>query len=354
MRRGIGEWVQRLLVDKLLGMPRPAARRLFGPPPTNDRGARLDWQLHVLLSLKELLGVPDLHAHPLEKARDIYNQSCRVFARPGCQVAEVREVEIPGPAGTVPARLYRPTEAETLPGVVFYHGGGFTIGTLDGYDSLCRHLADRGGCLVASVDYRLAPEHPFPAAVDDALAAYRWMRERAGTLGVDPDRIAVAGDSAGGNIAAVTSHRAVDRDLAPPALQLLIYPKTDEGGSYASRRHFDEGFYLPWELVEWFSDHYLAGADFDGPAADHPHISPIVYERPGQLPPTIVVTAGFDPLRDEGEAYADRLEAHGVRVMRHRRDRLVHGFVTMGGVVDAAARAMGDIAEALRRELHRR
>ena len=353
MRRGIGERAQRLLVANLLGMPQPAVRRLFGPPPTNDRGAPLDWQLHALLSLKERLGIPDLHAHELEEAREIYDQSCRVFDRPGCEMAEVRDIDIPGPAGTVPVRLYRPTEAETLPGVVFSHGGGFTIGTLDGYDSLCRHLADRGGCVVASVDYRLAPEHPFPAAVDDGLAAYRWMRERADDLGVEPDRIAVAGDSAGGNIAAVTSHRAVDRDLEPPPLPLLIYPKTDEGGTYASRRHFAEGYYLPWELVEWFADHYYGAADFEGAAADHPGISPIAYERPGRLPPTVIVTAGFDPLRDEGEAYADRLEAHGVRVLRHRRDRLVHGFVTMGGVVDAAARAVADIAETLRRELRR-
>lgn len=346
--------VARVLVDNLLSLPRPAAERLFGPPPTNDRGTSLDWQLHTLLSLKQWLGLPDLHEHDLHEARDIYDRTCNVFDRPGPEMADVRDVQVPGPAGSLRIRLYRPIEAGELPCCLYYHGGGFVIGSIEGHDDLCRHLADRAECVVASVEYRLAPEHPFPAAVDDGAAAYRWVREHVDELNLDPDRIAVAGDSAGGNIAAVTSQWALDHDVEPPHSQLLVYPKTDEGGPYPSREHFAEGFYLPRPLIEWFTEHYLGEADYNGPSEDHPRISPIAYEHTGDVPPTIVVTAGFDPLRDEGEAYADYLEDHGVRVVRDRRDRMIHGFLNMGGVVDAASRAVDDIAEILRRELHER
>jgi acetyl esterase len=343
--------VARVLVDNLLSLPRPAAERLFGPPPTNDRGSPLDWQLHTLLSLKQWLGLPDLHEHELQEARETYERSCDIFDQPGPEMADVRDVQVPGPAGSIRIRLYRPTEADELPCCLYYHGGGFVIGTIEGYDGLCRHLADRAECVVASVEYRLAPEHPFPAAVDDGAAAYRWVRQHANELDLDSDRIVVAGDSAGGTIAAVTSQWALDHNFEPPHSQLLIYPKTDEGGPYPSREHFAEGFYLPRELLEWFTDHYLGEADFEGPSEDHPRISPIAYERPGDLPPTTVVTAGFDPLRDEGEAYADHLDDHGVRVVRHRLDHLIHGCINMSGVVDAASRAVADIAEMLRREL---
>lgn len=347
--------ITRRVAGTAFGMPESAAEKVFGPPPTNDRGTPLDHQFHVLLSLQRLLGQAELHERGVEGARDYFRQVTRVFDRPGPGLAQVRDRRIDGPDGPIDLRIYRPRLGEQLPACVFYHGGGFVIGGLETYDGLCRTLASRGACTVVSVDYRLAPEAPFPAAIDDALAAFRWTRGHAEALGIDRTRMAVAGDSAGGNIATVVAQRQVADGEAPPDLQLLIYPKTDqgEGGEegYPSREHFAEDFYLTWSMAEWFAAHYLSAADV-APAAD-PRVSPIRFDRLGELPPAVVVTAGFDPLRDEGRAYAERLDAAGVSVVHRRFERLVHGFVTTTGVIDAAARATADVAELFRAELHR-
>lgn len=331
-------------------MPRGLAEAIYGPAPTNDRGVSLDWQTHVLLSVLEGAGQPELHELGVAEAREVYTRANHLFDVAPRPMHAVEDHEFGGPFGPIPARLYRPRPGR-LPVCVFFHGGGFVIGDLDGYDGVCRMLAERGDMVVISVDYRLAPEHPFPDPVDDCVAAFRAIRDRADRLGLDPHRLVVAGDSAGGNLATVLCQELVKEQEELPIYQLLIYPKTDqrEQGDYASRELFADGFFLTSSMVDWFSQTYLGDADV---AAD-PRVSPNCFEDLHLLPPTHMITAGFDPLRDEGEAYADRLAQSGVRVTRHCCSQLVHGFVSMGGLIDAAAHAVSDMAEQLRSELRR-
>jgi len=229
------------------------------------------------------------------------------------------------------------------PLLVYYHGGGWTIGDLDTHDPVCRFLAAEAGVRVLSVEYRLAPEHPFPAAVDDAFAAFGWAAERAGELDIDPARIAVGGDSAGGNLAASVSLLARDGGGPRPAMQLLIYPVTDAVGG-ASRRLFAEGFLLTKADMDWFELHYLSG----GAAGEDPRISVLRAEDLSGLPPAYVATAGFDPLRDEAEDYAARLRAAGVPVALRRHPSLIHGFANMTAISRSARAAMYEVAGALR------
>mgnify|MGYP006287175707 CR=1 FL=1 len=336
-------------VDRLFGLPRPAVERLFGPPPTNDRGAPLDHQVHVLLSIMDRIGQPELHEMELAEARNTYHHSTRIFDLAPRPMARVEDRTIPGPGGPIPMRLYWPERDSQMPALVFYHGGGFVVGTLDAYDGLCRALAERLGALVVSVDYRLAPEAPFPAAIDDSAAAFEWVVQRAEHLGVDPQRVHVGGDSAGGNISTVVTQQCVAAGGPTPAGQLLIYPKTDQADGYASRDHFAEGFFLSQGMADWFGAQYLDGAPINGHRHEDHRVSPIAFDALHDLPPTMVVTAGFDPLRDEGEAYAARLANAGVDVRHHQQDRLIHGFITQGGVIDAAGRAVADIAAEYRR-----
>lgn len=328
-------------------MPRALADRLFGEPPTNDRGAPLDGQLHVLLEIIERTGQPELHELGAREAREVYAMSNRLFDFEPRPLWDVEDRPLPGGAGAVGVRIYRPDQRRDLPACVYLHGGGFVIGGLDGYDGLCRQLAARCECVIISVDYRLAPEHPFPAAVEDCVQVFRWVRAWAKQLGVDPNRLAIAGDSAGGNLATVVCQQLVERGEAPPTHQVLIYPATDERGGYASLEHFEEGFFLSTAMIDWFTDTYTAGRD----CSEDPRFSPILYERLDQLPPATVVTAGFDPLRDEGEAYASHLREAGVEVSHRCCEHLVHGFITMGGLIDAAAEGIEDIAADLRRAL---
>ena len=252
-----------------------------------------------------------------------------------------------GPHGPIPLRLYRPrgTSAEqVLPALVYYHGGGWVIGDLDTHDTLCRELANHAGCAVVSVDYRLAPEHRFPAAVDDSIAAARWVHREAAALRIDPERIAVGGDSAGGNLAAVVALAARDAGDLPLAYQLLIYPATDQHRDAPSHTTNGEGYLLTRDTMAYFTGHYIPEpahyADWRASPLLHPDVS--------RLPPALVLTAGYDPLRDEGLAYAQKLSEAGNTATHLSFERQIHGFILMGKVLDEANTAVRLCAAALR------
>jgi acetyl esterase len=268
-------------------------------------------------------------------------------------VAAVRDMQARGPAGDIPLRLYRPAGSratDALPVLVYYHGGGWVIGDLETHDTLCRELANGAGCAVVAVDYRMGPEHRFPAAVDDALAATRWVQANAASLGLDGSRLAVGGDSAGGNLAAVVALSARDQGGPAIALQLLIYPATDQRHDvYPARAANGRGYLLEKATMDWFHDHYIPDPkqDLDWRA------SPILHADHRNLPPAFVLTAGYDPLRDEGVAYAQKLSESGNRATLVSFERQIHGFITMGKVLDEANTAVAMCAAELARALKR-
>jgi acetyl esterase len=296
----------------------------------------VDPQIQTLLTLRAAL--PELHTLSVPDARAQF--AVRDF--PGLrkpQIAGVVNRDMQGPAGSLPLRIYTPVGQGPFPLMVFYHGSGFVVCSLDTHDSMARNLCAGTGCVVVSVDYRLAPEAKFPAATDDCLAATRWAVDNAAALGADPSRVVIAGDSAGGNLAAVTALRI--RDEGGPRLlgQLLIYPVTDyiEPGT-PSMTENAEGYGLTRAGMAWFWDHYLA----DKADGLHPHASPFRANNLSGLPPALVVTAEYDPLRDEGEYYADRLQQAGVPTQMKRWDGMNHGFFFWPGVVDRAGQAMDE------------
>lgn len=306
----------------------------------------LDPQLAAVVEDVEREGLPQWHAMSVESARRIEDEVFSGGASP--PVDAVRDFAILGPGGDLPVRVYRPdVDEDGAPVLVYYHGGGWTLGTLDSIDGVCRRLARRAGCVVVSVDYRLAPDHPFPAAVDDAFAAVEWVAEHAATVGGDPDCVAVGGTSAGGNLAAATALRA--REAGGPALraQVLLYPMLDRDFERSSYEENADGPLLSRADVEWFWDLYLR-SPVDG---YNPFAAPLRALDLSGLPPTVVVTAGHDPLRDEGVAYAERLEADGVDVVHDHRPGMAHGFLSLTESVDKADAALDDVTAALRNRL---
>jgi acetyl esterase len=251
--------------------------------------------------------------------------------------------------GDIPLRVYTPVAAggDPLPALVYFHGGGFVIGDLETHDGLCRMFANEGGFRVIAVDYRLSPEHKFPAAVDDALAAVTWIEANAAAFGVDPNRIAVGGDSAGGALAAVVSQMAKEKAAPKIAFQLLLFPTTHIGAETPSRGEFAEGYFLEGKTIEWFFENYLP-ADID---ASDPRISPLCAPDLSGLPPAYVMLGGFDPLHDEGLQYAQKLEAAGVKVEVADHPDLVHCFVYLQAIIPQAAEAMKQAATAVRAAL---
>ena len=265
-------------------------------------------------------------------------------------VASVEEAHADGPAGPIPLRVYRPAVnhgGAPLPILVWYHGGGWVIGDLDTADTTCRKLANRAGVLVISVDYRLAPEHPAPAPLEDAWAALGWVGEQAGALGGDPVRLAVGGDSAGGNLSALVAVRARDDGARALRHQLLVYPATDLTRSHPSHAENGDGYLLTNEAMSWFLAHYL------GPADDpkHPSLSPLYVDDLSGVADASIITAELDPLRDEGEAYAARLRDSGVAVDLRRYDGMTHGFFQIGGITPVADAAVSEAASRLRAAL---
>jgi acetyl esterase len=322
-------------------------RVLFGRPPEVE-GQELAPDVHALVRIAQVFRGDSMgaKAEPVE-AREERRREARIVAtRPRIEMERAETMELPGPAGPIAARLYvppRPRDGEPAPLLVYFHGGGWVIGDLDTHDDPCRFLADRSGAALLAVDYRLAPEHPFPAAVEDAVAAYQWATANAALLGLAAERIAVGGDSAGANLAAAVCLAARDGGLPIPRMQLLIYPVTDVAVQAASRQTFGEGFLLTRRDMDWFEERYLpAGVDRADPRAS------VLRADLGGLPPTYLSVAGFDPLRDEGEAFARRLREAGVPVALRRHPGLVHTFANLTAICPTARAAMLEAAGALR------
>jgi acetyl esterase len=309
----------------------------------------LDPQARALLDLIAERGVPPTHTLTPTDARKLYRER-RAFTQPAAiTMAEVRDLSAPGPHGPIGLRLYRPTTAaaQPAPALVYYHGGGWVIGDLDTHDVLCRELAHRSGCVVTAVDYRLGPEHRFPAAVDDCLAATRWVHAQATALGIDASRIALGGDSAGGNLATVTSIGLRDGGGFKPRLQLLIYPGTDMRAVAPSHTSNGQGYMLTSDSIQYFRGHYVPNvkdwSDW--------RTSPLLHPDLSKLPPALVITAGYDPLRDEGRQYADALSKAGVPTQYVCFERQIHGFITMGRVIDESNTAVALAAMAVQRAM---
>jgi len=304
----------------------------------------LDPQARSFLDTIAGFGGPPLEQLPLAEARKV-PLGLIEFGGPEESMAEVQNRTVRGPSGPIPVRVYRPVKKETLPALMFFHGGGFVICNLDTHDRLCRSIAKASGCAVISVDYRLAPEHKYPAAVDDAFAATQYLAEHAAEFGIDPNGIAVGGDSAGGNLAAVVSLLARDRGGPKLKFQLLIYPLVDFNDQSPSMQQFGQGdHFLSMEGMDWFKKSYLPSAE----AAREPSASPINATDFRGLPPAMVITAECDPLRDQGEAYARKLEAAGVPVELKRYAGMIHPFLSLAGIIDAGKTAIADAAAAVK------
>lgn len=261
------------------------------------------------------------------------------------EVGKVENTTIPGPIGEIPVRIYTPKGEGPFPALLYYHGGGWVTGTLDMVDVTCRLLTNRANCIVISVDYHLAPENKFPAPLEDAYAAVKWVSEHGETIGVDPTRIAVGGDSAGGNLSAAVSLMAKDKKGPKLSFQLLVYPNLNYAFDTESYLAFEEGLLLTNKDLEWFWNHYLRNAK-DG---KNPYASPLMAEDLSGLPPALVITAEYDQLRDEGEAYGNRLKEAGVATEIRRYDGMIHNFFLMPAVFKQGLEAIEYSAEQLKK-----
>jgi len=312
----------------------------------------LDPQARAVIDLVIKSGRPAYHTLSPKDARQLFRETRPASTPTPPEIGAVRNITADGPGGPIPLRVYRPagaTAGTPLPALVYFHGGGWVIGDLDTHDVQCRQLTAEAGITVVAVDYRLAPEHKFPAAVDDAWAATRWVAEHGSELGVDARRLAVAGDSAGGNLAAVVALLARDAGAPAIALQVLVYPVTDIGAETRSYRDFADGYLLTRESMRWFTNHYVKSPS----EAQDWRVSPLRAASLAGLPPALVITAGFDPLRDEGAAYAARLVDAGGRVDYVSYGGMIHGFMPMGRLIDTGNRAISHVAASLRQELSR-
>jgi acetyl esterase len=332
-------------LDKL---PPRAQVRLSGRPPIEVDGQTLDPGAQLILAMRERAVPPQAEMPPVDEQRAATRAEAIAARGALAPVARTRDIDVPGAAGPLRARHFVPyatgNGATGAPLFVYFHGGGGVTGDLDTHEGPCRILCRHAGVHVLAVDYRLAPEAPFPAGADDALAAFAWAAEHASTFNADPGRVIVAGDSAGGTLAAVVAQAAARGELPAPALQLLVYPWLDLSRRRRSYELFGDGFFLTIQMLDWYRGHLLGR---DGDASD-PRCSPLLAEDLAGVAPAIVVTAGFDPLRDEGEEYAQALRAAGVPVALRRFESLYHGFVNAGGVNRASRVALIEIAGMVR------
>ena len=340
-RLSLADRVERGFARLLVRLPPRLQVLLSAEPPVTVDGLTLDPHVQLVRAVRRWRGQTALCEPSLEAARARFRREASLFCGPVTHVGAVRDFEIPGAEGPLRVRHYAPDEGEGRPLTVYLHGGGFAIGDLDTHDEPCRILCRHGRTHLLDVDYRLAPEHPFPAGLDDTLAALRWAQAHAAELGADGARVAIGGDSAGANLATVVAQ--LTRDDRPPAAQLLVYPATDSETPRPSWTRFSEGYFLSQADRDAFTRYYLDGT---GVSDADPRVSPLLVPDLSGLAPALVITAGFDILRDEGEAYADALEAAGTPVRRVRADAHGHGFLHMTGVSPGARDAMLEVAEA--------
>lgn len=328
----------------LLGALSPYASKLFPQRAKPVDGLTLHPEAQLMLALRELRGARPWSQLSVARARAQVVSEARLSAGPAVPVGPVRDLEIPGPTGPLKVRHYMPPEPVANPPLlVFFHGGGFVLGDLDSHDQPCRILCKYAGVQVLSVTYRLAPEHPFPAGLEDALAGFRWAHANAQAFGADPTRVCVGGDSAGACLATVVAqmtHRAKEPE---PAAQLLLYPCVDRVNSYRSLSLFADGYFLTLADIEWCTERYVGTADVHNPL-----ISPLLAPDLKGLAPALIVTVGFDPLRDEGEAYESALRAAGCSTRHRRVPDLFHGFINATGVSPASERATLAVAHDFR------
>ena len=303
----------------------------------------LDPQIKIIIEEDAALGLPAYQdLSPTEARKQMLDLAPPVD--PLLAVKRVEDRSIPGPVGEIPIRLYYPSGNPPFAVLVYFHGGGWVIGDLDTHHGVCHALAKTGGCLVVSVDYRLAPEHCHPAAVEDAYAATLWVADNSDAIQADPNRFAVGGDSAGGHLAAVVAQMARDRKGLCIDLQVLIYPITNYDFNTTSYTENKEGYMLTRDLMKWFWSLYVK----DEGEANHPYVSPLQAENLSDLPQALIITAEYDPLRDEGEAYGKRLQKAGVKVVLSRYDGMIHGFLRMTARLDKAKAALNEVAGALK------
>ncbi len=306
------------------------------------RSERLHPEVRALLEMMDAQGAPPLESQDPLVARNDRVEGMKMLGGEPRPLGRVEDFSIPGPDGDVPVRLYATEGGGVRPALIYFHGGGWVFGNLDTHDAVCRDLAAESGAVVISVDYRLSPEVKFPAAVNDSYAATLWIAANAERLGIDARHISVGGDSAGGNLATVIAMRCRDAGGPKLARQLLIYPVTDLSSfDTASHRELAEGYFLTRAAMQWFTGHYLASGD----QSRHPEASPLHAPNLSGLPPAFVMTAEFDPLRDEGEAYAARLQQAGVSVTAKRYPGMIHGFVSMRGVLSGGRQAIQEAAK---------
>ena len=304
----------------------------------------LDPQAEALLKNMEESGAPPFNKVSPAEARIMYDQGSELVRGDPPEPHSIENIDIPGKDGKIAAWAYRPSESKNLPTLVFFHGGGFVIGSLKSHDTVCRSLCIEAQCLVISIDYRLAPENKYPAALDDAWTATTWIANNIESLGGDANHLAVAGDSAGGCLAAAVSLLAKESGSPDICKQILVYPCTDMSARFDSHLEFGDGYRLTSELLEWFYNHYFSEKD----DIMHWKASPLNAQDFTQLPPTFIISAGFDPLQDEAKAYAEKLKNAGVQVKLSHYEGMMHGFITMPGVIDKAKEALNECAEELK------
>lgn len=325
-----------------------AALDLLGAHRIRMGGRTMDPKAQIVGEFVKSIRVPGYYP-PLPELRQQLRTMVTLMDEPAPALPRIEEIKIPGPAGSMPARVYDPVAGGgPRPALAYFHGGGWVQGDLETHHGLCARLAERAGVIVVAIDYRLAPEHKFPAAVDDCLAAYRWLRERGGELGVDTARVGVGGDSAGGNLSAVVCQLAKAQGLPLPTCQVLIYPATDFSMDTPSHRELENGHIIPRDRVLWYAQQYLRG---DTDKTDQ-RASPIRGDA-GGLPPALVITAGFDPLRDEGHAYAEALRKGGAEVLYHEYEGQIHAFVTLTKAIPQGMACTREIGDYLRQRLGR-